>query len=701
MKTNLPSLNYCLQGVLLPVVFACLTNLCHSAEVAKYTFDTLNNGNFVDTVSAGPAPSSDTDAASTAGSLTAFNLWGNRAIIQTDTSVMPNGKKLSLRDVAFNNTALDTSKGFRFTITPSGSLSLSRFSFDCANISSGATKFAIKYKVGSGAFVDLATNETLPYTTSLSDFLTLEVPFSLQNVTQAVTFEIYFWGAGSTYSHRTSLDNFVVSSDEPPVASYGDIDVSKLPPAGWKNVQWQNPGNWTTIPVTAPLGMDASQKVRDILAANPTGNLLIEFGPGSFDFNTLLSIERSNVQIKGAGAASTTFNLKMSGDSSGIDFRSPNTYGTVMSVGNNPALGADNVVLTAAPGTHIQPGNFVQVYYAAPSWWHEGAKVVAGTAPEYYFSQILQVEPVSGIQGNTIKFTDRLGLDYPGTNCKIRRVDMIHNVGISHAKIIKTNPVVTSSKYPNNITFSRVNNGFISDVVSEQCGSSHFTVSESTNVVIERNKISGSAGNNFLGGRGYGIQLQLSTTKARVTDNKLWNLRHHILLQKGANHNVVSYNSLETPENNADWLCLHGYYAHNNLIEGNRMKDSYSDGQWGKDGPRNTWFRNHADAQLGSLDPSDNSVSPGVNLADTDQTVIIGNKLGSFWPAGTGHYGGRNSVYHANWNQMPGTAVLPTSLYINSDYKPSFLGTKPWPVFGPELTNFGTANTLPAADRPK
>lgn len=730
MKTYPHNLPGRLQKVLLSVVFISLFNLCHSAEVAKYTFDTLNNGNFVDTVSSGPAPSSDTDAGSTASTFSAFNLWGNRSIIETDTSVVPVGKKLSLRDVAFLNTTLDTTKGFRFTITPSSNISLSKFAFDCANITPGVTKFCIKYKVGTGAFVDLATNETLPYTTSLSDFLTLEVPISgvLQNVTQAITFEIYFWGAGTSYSHKTCLDNFVVSTDEPPVASYGDINVGKLPANKWKNVQWQDPGGWTVITVSATPVDDAAQKVRDILTANPTGKLLIRFPAGTYNFNTSLSIQRSNVRIEGAGMASTIFNFNMEttpgvGDASGIIFSSPSTYGTVMSVSNDPAIGATSVVLTAAPGSNLQNGDFAQLYIApAYPYWYGGIRVSGNDLPtsgEYYFNQIVQIDPANGIQGTTIQFTGPVSLDYPATTCKLRRISLIENVGISHVKIIRTKPASDPDQlytYPNNIQFSRVRNGYITDIESDKAGCAHICVNESTDIVIERNKVHGGYGaadnygpnptglpSSFHGGRGYGILVQMATTKARVTDNKLWDLRHHIILQKGANHCVISYNSLEAPEHNGDALCFHGFYTHNNLVEGNRMKDSFADGQWGPEGPRITWFRNYADTKMGSLDPgTGNSLkhnSAIYNWPDTSETVIIGNKLESFWPAGTGHYGGRNSVSHTNWDDLAGTAVLPPSLYINSGYKPSFLGTKPWPIYGPELTTFGTANTLPATDR--
>ena len=63
------------------------------------------------------------------------------------------------------------------------------------------------------------------------------------------------------------------------------------------------------------------------------------------------------------------------------------------------------------------------------------------------------------------------------------------------------------------------------------------------------------------------------------------------LLQAGANHNVIAYNSMEpTLYDSASDLSLHGNWAHHNLFEGNQFLKVQHDGDHGVNGPLNTFF---------------------------------------------------------------------------------------------------------------
>ncbi|MDQ1658215.1 MAG: hypothetical protein QOD41_3298, partial [Cryptosporangiaceae bacterium] len=103
-------------------------------------------------------------------------------------------------------------------------------------------------------------------------------------------------------------------------------------------------------------------------------------------------------------------------------------------------------------------------------------------------------------------------------------------------------------------------------------------------------------------------------------------------------------------------------------------------------GPENTWFRNYATGQLGSI-----------NKLTTRQNVI-GNKTSLLRLSGSDHYNGANMENGVvKWGSLSATSRIPASLYLSG--KPAFLGSLPWPVYGPSAADWGASNVLPAATR--
>lgn len=461
---------------------------------------------------------------------------------------------------------------------------------------------------------------------------------------------------------------------------YGDIPADRIPPAGWDDVQWNDPGGWTTVDVSAnglpPNNntVNARDKILQIIAAHPGQRLILDFPAGTYYFYSDLQINTGNVRLRGAGMDQTTFKISIpSANVGGIGFVGPGFTGSPVAVTNSPWLGTTYVYI--ADDSSFNPGDFVQLYL------ENGVK----GGVDYFQGQILKISWIDR-SANKIVFTQRLGLDFPAIGLpRLRKIQMLENVGISGVRVWR---VRDNADYSKNIYLKFVNNGYVTDVDSKFCANEHIVLIYSRNLVVARNKVHESYDYGG-GGHGYGIVANYCTTNARITDNKLWTLRHHILLQKGANHCVISYNSLEPVYKNGDCLSLHGHYAHNNLIEGNMFADSYADSAWGASGPRNTWFRNHATGPVGSG-----------NTATNEQNVI-GNYLGAVWYSGSDHFLGANKQTNGTvlWGSLSSGSVIPHSLYLTG--KPAFLEAKPWPLFGPGVTDWGSGNTLPALDRPK
>ncbi len=227
-------------------------------------------------------------------------------------------------------------------------------------------------------------------------------------------------------------------------------------------------------------------------------------------------------------------------------------------------------------------------------------------------------------------------------NPRMQAIQPIVNAGITCLKIVRKDSTAQQSS---SIKFTYATNCFIGGVELEM---SNFAL-----IVFNRsahNFVYGSylhhAFNYGGGGKGYGIVLQTASSDNRIENNILLDLRHSILLQSGANGNVISYNysgrpfgsEMILPDLSGDMVC-HGNYPHQNLFEGNICQNIVIDNSHGSNGPYNTFFRNRAmlyGIWIGSAQDSQNFIANEI----TDTGFLKGQFVGN----GNGHFKLRNNI---------------------------------------------------------
>ena len=263
---------------------------------------------------------------------------------------------------------------------------------------------------------------------------------------------------------------------------------------------------------------------------------------------------------------------------------------------------------------------------------------------------------------------DEIRRDYlVGNNSKLLVLEMVK--GISISSVIIHNRTATE-RQTSNFELSYAHNCEIKCVESYNSNFAHVELNYCRNV-----EISGSyfkdAHEYGGGGQGYGAVLQYATGDCLVYDNVFEHLRHSILLQAGANGNVVSYNysidpywtETSLPADAAGDLVCHGNYPYLNLFESNIVQNIVIDDSHGENGPFNTFFRNRAE-NYGIF------MNPGI---PSDSQNFIGNEVtssgflkGLYFLSGDDHYEYGNNI--KGKTMTVGTEDIDVVSYYSGEY---------------------------------
>lgn len=293
-----------------------------------------------------------------------------------------------------------------------------------------------------------------------------------------------------------------------------------------------------------------------------------------------------------------------------------------------------------------------------------------------------QISEIKSIVGDTIFFENQIRRDFLLADSPVlRKTNLVKNVGIENLTIERLDQTGSQTS---NVSFEHTYNCWIKCVESINCNFAHFDASFSTNIEISGCYIHDAFdyGN---GGKAYGVVLHFATGASLIYNNVFEHLRHSMLLQAGANGNVLSYNysidpfwsAVALPANSAGDAVLHGNYPYANLFEGNIIQQIVIDNSHGINGPNNTFFRNRA--ELYGLFMNNNPAS--------NRQIFVGNEItnegglfGLYVLEGTDHFEYGNNQ---TGNIIPEntTELTQTSLYL--DEAPDFFSSNSnWPPIG-------------------
>jgi len=222
----------------------------------------------------------------------------------------------------------------------------------------------------------------------------------------------------------------------------------------------------------------------------------------------------------------------------------------------------------------------------------------------------------------------------------------ITNVGIENIRIEATDK---TNSQTSNIVFQNAYNCWVSCVESYNCNFSHIVMDRSRNISITTSYFQDGFDYGG-GGKAYGTTIQNASKHCLLEENVYKHLRHSILLQSGANNNIIGYNyseepfwtTLILPENAAGDIVLHGNFPFDNLIEGNICQNIVIDDSHGINGGHNTFFRNRTESYgifMNRGEPTDNQNFVG-NLIVRNEEVSI---LPLYVLEGEGHFAFANS----------------------------------------------------------
>ncbi len=440
------------------------------------------------------------------------------------------------------------------------------------------------------------------------------------------------------------------------------IVFSQTVPAD-KTTNWENAGIHADLPVFDTINVLSNGVVADgntpnniilktIMDANPDEPMVYYFPPGNYFFDSPVFLKNGQV-LKGASAEETKFIFDLNVEDHAIIVKGETT-GITATIAANISKDANSLMVNGTSA--FLPGDFFRTQT-------DDIDLVFSSWAEYSTGQICQVKE---IQGNNIIVEENIRKNILlSENPVIEKINPVQFAGVECLHIERVDATVSQTS---NIYFSYASNCWVKGVNSQNGNFAHVDVENGSHILVTgcHFKDAHAYGD---GGQGYGVVLEFNTSDCLVDNNIFDHLRHSMLLQAGANGNVLSYNysinpfwtEVGLPEDSAGDIVLHGNYPYLNLFEGNICQNIVIDDSHGINGPGNVFLRNRAEYYgifMNDGTPTDNQAFIGNEITSTNFL------LGFYDLAGIGHFEYGNNV---KGNIIPAgtTSVTLNSLYLN------------------------------------
>lgn len=410
---------------------------------------------------------------------------------------------------------------------------------------------------------------------------------------------------------------------------------------------------------------------------------IILFPSGEFNFTESISII-SGIVVNGESSEETILRCNLGG--SGDLFNISGSIET-QSQGILTARKNNNFIVLTEVGNQFINGDILKISMTGIGYMYS----------DWAMGCMAQIVEVESHSNDTVYLKNELRHNFYSENqAVVQKINPIRNVKISNLKIVREDATTTQTS---NIQFNYAYNCNIRAIESENCNFAHISISNSTNIEVSGCYI--HHGFDYgEGGKAYGTEISASSGECYVHNNIFEHLRHSMLLQSGANGNVLSYNysfdpfwnQSPLPSTSAGDLVLHGNYPYCNLFEGNIAQNAVIDDSHGINGPYNTFYRNRLQKY---------GIVMNFNPA-TDSLTLVGNEvtntsflLGNYTIFGTEHFTFGNNI-KGNCNPTATENIESSSLYL-SDAPCYFESEDIWPSIG-YPTAYNT-NTVPAYQR--